>query len=105
MAALVIASYTYPIWGLVLVFLVATRFAPVGSVAQRLLRSSLVSLGCTCLFASVAWGSQGFAFIAPWSMLLVDPENVTFHWPFAAGVAVASFLIAFLNGKRSIVSR
>jgi hypothetical protein len=101
MAALVIASYTYPIWGLALLYFVANRLAPSGSWPRRIALSGLVAAACTALLAPVRWGTQGFAFVTPWPVLLIDPHHVTFAWPFALGVAVIGFLVALLNGRRS----
>jgi hypothetical protein len=101
MAALVIASYTYPIWGLVLLFLLAKRLAPSGPWPRRIAQSGLVAAGCALLFAPVAWGTQGFAFIAPWPLVFFDPKHVSFAWPFALGPAIIAFSVSVLNGKSS----
>ena len=101
MAALVIASYTYPVWGLALLFWVASRLAPSGPWPRRLALSSLVAAGCSVLFTPVGWGTQGFAFVAPWPMAIFDPGHASFIWPSAVGVAIIAFMVALLNGKPS----
>ena len=101
MSVLVLALFTYPIWGLALLFLFCRKLAPHGLMARRVLLASAVSALATVIFTPVTWGTEGFALLAPWPVAVVEPEHAAFLWELAAFVFVIAITMSLLSSRAS----
>lgn len=91
--------FTYPLWGLVLLFLFCRRLGTHGSMKRRLAVAFVVAGLATALFTPVTWGAEGFALFAPWPMAIFEPKHSAFLWEVAACVFVIAFVINLLSGR------
>ena len=99
MTVLMLGLFTYPLWGLALLFLFCRRLAAHGSMARRLAVANVVAALATSLFTPVTWGAEGFALFAPWPMALFDPKHSAFLWELSACVFVIAFVINLSSGR------
>jgi hypothetical protein len=101
LSALFLAAFTYPFWGLALLFLFCkwaiSKFGPGASTFRRVV---LVSPIAALLFSPVVFGTEGFAMLPHWSMALIDPRHSGFYFPLLLATLLISVVICFLVGRR-----
>lgn len=98
---LMLGLFTYPLWGLAVLFLLCRRLAAHGSMTRRLAVAFVVAGLVMALFTLVTWGTEGFALFAPWPTALFEPKHSAFLWELAACVFVIAFVINLLSGRAS----
>ena len=91
--------FLYPIWGFALLLLFCTRLRFYGSFVRRATASLLVASFATALFTPVMWGTEGFAMMAPWPTILLEPKHSEFVWELAAFVFAFALLISLFSGR------
>jgi ATP/ADP translocase len=66
-SVLFVVGLTYPLWGLIVLPLVAWQIAKQSKTSHKAMRFIRVFLTCSLVFTPVGWGSAGiFVIIAPW---------------------------------------